>query len=54
MMGAVLGYQGASFGKAQVEALANFYSLGMDEKVGIALTDTKVWFLRQFNPAHSI
>lgn len=35
MMGAVLGYQGTSFGKAQVEALANFYSLGMDEKVSL-------------------
>lgn len=32
MMGAVLAYQGASFGKAQVEGLANFYSLGMDPK----------------------
>lgn len=33
MMGAVLGYQGTNFGKAQVVALANLYTMGMDEKV---------------------
>ncbi|GMH36751.1 hypothetical protein BSKO_04624 [Bryopsis sp. KO-2023] len=32
MMGAVLAYQGSSFGKAQVEGLANYYALGMDPK----------------------